>query len=213
MGRNGARKIRHPSLAVTMGLTTPLSRLRYRFERVIVCLVMAACITWVSILPFLVPALIKGRLLSLGTRLDENGVCLQTTRYTCGPAAAVTALAKLGLPAEEGELAVLSRSSPLLGTLPACLSSALEQRYSDQGLRCTLRHFSSIDQLRDAPVTLAVVKDAFLLDHCLAVLDVSDEEVTVADPVLGRRSMSREQFERIWRFSGIVLTIAPPPSI
>jgi len=136
---------------------------------------------------------------------DNNGVCRQTTNYTCGPAAAVTALGKLGLRADEGELAVLSYSSPVIGTLPACLTSALQDRYSADGLRCQYRRFESIDQLRNAGVTLAVVRDAFLLDHCIAVLDVSDDAVIVADPVTGRRLIPYEQFEKIWRFCGIVL--------
>jgi predicted double-glycine peptidase len=44
-----------------------------------------------------------------------------------------------------------------------------------------------------------------MMDHCLAVLEVSDNAVTVADPVTGTRMMPYEQFEKIWRFSGIVL--------
>jgi hypothetical protein len=193
------------SLAVSMGLTVPLSRLPYKFEKLIVCLLMAGFVTWFSVLPFLMPALIKGRLSSIQTRFDKNGVCRQTTDYTCGPAAAVTALEKLGIRADEGELAVLSYSSPVIGTLPTCLTSALRNRYAADGLSCRYRHFDSIDQLRNAGVTLAVVRDAFLLDHCIAVLDVSDNAVTVADPVTGARLVPYKQFEKIWRFCGIVL--------
>ena len=193
------------SLAVSMGLTVPLSRLPYKFEKLIVCLLMAGFVSWFSVLPFLVPALIKERLSNLQTKFDKNGNCRQTTDYTCGPAAAVTALGKLGLRAEEGELAVLSYSSPMTGTLPACLSSALQDRYSAQGLSCRYRSFDSIAQLKNAGITLALVREAFMMDHCLAVLEVSDEAVTVADPVTGTRLMPYEQFEKIWRFSGIVL--------
>jgi hypothetical protein len=193
------------SLAVSMGLTVPLSRLPYKFEKLIVCLLMAGFVTWFSVLPFLMPALIKERLSNLQTRFDKNGICRQTTDYTCGPAAAVTALEKLGIRADEGELAVLSYSSPVIGTLPTCLTSALRNRYAADGLSCRYRHFDSIDQLRNAGLTLAVVRDAFLLDHCIAVLDVSDNAVTVADPVTGARLMPYKQFEKIWRFCGIVL--------
>jgi hypothetical protein len=193
------------SLAVSMGLTVPLSRLPHKLEKLIVCLLMAGFVTWFSVLPFLVPALIKERLSNLQTRFDKNGICRQTTDFTCGPAAAVTALEKLGLKADEGELAVLSYSSPVIGTLPTCLTSALQNRYSADGLSCQYRRFDSIDQLRNAGVTLAVVRDAFLLDHCIAVLDVSDNAVTVADPVTGARLMPYKQFEKIWRFCGIVL--------
>jgi hypothetical protein len=169
------------SLAVTMGLTVPLSRLPRKFEKVLVCILMVGVVFWYSVLPFLVPALIKDNLSNIKTRLGYNGVCFQSTDYTCGPAAAVTALGKLGFSAEEGEIAVLS------------------------GLRCKYRHFDSIEQLKNAGLTLAMVSDSFLLDHCLAVLEVSDNTVTVADPVAGMMSIPYEQFRKIWRFSGIVL--------
>ncbi len=188
-----------------MGLTVPLSRLPRKCERILVCILMAVVVTWVSVLPFLVPALIKNHLSNIKTRLNSSGICFQTTDYTCGPAAAVTALGRLGLSAHEGEIAVLSHTSPIAGTLPTCLSSALQRRYGPVGLKCRYRRFDSIEQLRNAGLTLAMVRDAFLLDHCLAVLEVSDHTITVADPVAGTKLMSHEQFEKIWRFSGIVL--------
>ena len=201
------------ALAVTMGLTTPLSRLPRRCEKVITCILMAVVVAWFSVSPFLVPALIKNHLANLKTRFDSNGFCFQTTDYTCAPAAAVTALRKLGLPAQEGEIAILSHTSPVAGTLPGCLSSALQNRYGDDGLKCQYRHFDSLDRLKNAGITLAVVRDAFLSDHCVVVLEVSDRTVSVADPVFGKVSMSHEQFEKIWRFSGIVLERNPPQSI
>jgi hypothetical protein len=192
-------------LAATVGITTPLSRLPRKSEKIIVCVLMVVVVLWFSVCPFLVPALIKGHLLSLRTRIDSTGVCYQTTNYTCGPAAAVTALRQLGLTAEEGEIAVLSRTSPVAGTLPWCLYTALRDRYGAEGLKCQYRQFDSIGQLKEVAVTLAVVKDVFLSDHCVAVLDVSDAMVTVADPVGGRKLLSHEQFEKMWRFSGIAL--------
>jgi len=201
------------ALAVTMGLTTPLSRLPRKCERLIIGVLMVVVVGWFSVLPFLVPALIKDKLSNLKTIVNTNGICYQTTDYTCGPAAAVTALGKLGLAASEGEIAILSHSSPVAGTLPHNLYTALKNRYGADGLKCQYRHFDSIAQLRNAGITLAVVRDAFLSDHCVAVLEVSDRMVTIADPVLGRTLMSHEQFEKIWRFSGIVLKRDPTQSI
>lgn len=201
------------AFAVSMGLSVPLSRLPYRFEKLIVCLLLAAFVAWFSVRPLLGPVLVKGRLSNLTTKFDPFGVCRQTTDYTCGPAAAVTALGRLGLTADEGELAVLSYSSPFTGTLPTCLYSALKNRYSSDGLRCLYRRFDSVDQLRNAGVTLAVVREAFLTDHCLTVLNVSDDAVTVADPATGTRLIPHSQFEKIWRFSGIVLERHPVRNI
>jgi len=193
------------SLAATIGIVSLLSRLPRRCEKVITCILLGVVVVWFSVLPFLVPALIRGHLANLQTRVDSNGICYQSTDYTCGPAAAVTALRRLGLAAHEGQIAILSHTSPVAGTLPWCLYTALQERYGTEGLRCQYRYFDSIAQLKDAGITLAVVRDTFLSDHCVAVLEVSDRMVTIADPVVGIRLLSHKQFEKIWRFSGIVL--------
>jgi predicted double-glycine peptidase len=89
----------------------------------------------------------------------------------------------------------------------------LQDRYSAEGLSCRYRRFDSVAQLKNAGITLALVREAFMMDHCLAVLEVSDDAVTVADPVTGTRLMPYEQFEKIWRFCGIVLQRNPLQSI
>lgn len=193
------------SIAISMGLTVPLSRLPRKFEKVLVCVLMFVFVTWFSVMPFLFPLLIRDKLLSKETRFDKDGICRQTTEYTCGPAAAVTALETLGLSAKEGELAVLSHSSPVVGTLPALLCSALENRYGPEGLKCQYRRFNTIEQLKKNVVTLVVVKEGFMLDHCVVVLKVLDDAVTVADPVTGKELIPIKQFEKIWRYSGISL--------
>ncbi len=191
--------------AVTIGLVAPIDRLPYRLEQILVCVLMSVVIGWFTVMPFLAPALLQPSLASLKTRINSQGICFQSTDYTCGPAAAVTALNQFGINADEGRLAILSHSSPVIGTLPQCLADALTQRYADKGLDCSFQLFDSIDQLRDADVTLVVVKDHFLADHCIAVLDVGDDNVVVADPVLGRCVISREKFAHKWRFSGIAI--------
>jgi hypothetical protein len=195
--------------AVTMGSMTLLGRLKRRVEKIVLLGITAGVVIWGAVLPFLMPVLIKTNLTNLQTKMDADNICVQSTYYTCGPAAAVTALRQLGLTAYEGEIAVLSHTSPVVGTLPWCLYKALQDRYGAQGLHCQFRRFDSIGQLRDADATLAVVKDTFLLDHCVAVLEVSDKMVTIADPVLGRQIMSYKDFENIWRFYGIVLKLNP----
>ncbi len=201
------------SFAITFGLTTPLSRLPYKIERCAICVLMVLFATGFSVLPFLVPALISKNLAGIETRVDADGICYQTKSYTCGPAAAVTALRKLGFPAQEGEIAVLARTNPLTGTLLWTLSSALKQRYTDQGLQCRLRTFDSIAQLKDAGITLVSIKEAAFLDHCVAVLGVSDTVVTIADPVSGIEVLSHGQFERKWRSCGIVVSRNTPGSL
>ena len=193
------------SVAVCMGLTTPLSRLPRKIEKFLVYVVMFAVVTWFSVMPFLFPVIIRDSLLNKPTFYDSKGICRQTTDYTCGPAAAVTALGHYGLSAKEGELAVLSHSSPVVGTLPTSLCSAIENRYKQDGLRCRYEKFDTIDQLKETGVTLVVIKEGFLLDHCIVVLDVFDDAVAVADPVTGMELIPIEKFKKIWRHSGIIM--------
>jgi hypothetical protein len=191
--------------AVTMGSMTLLGRLKRPLLKTVVVTAMIGAVIWGAMLPLFMPVLMKENLAKLQTKMDADNVCVQSTAYTCGPAAAVTALRRLGLTAHEGEMAILSHSSPISGTLPWCLYKAIKNRYASEGLDCHLRHFDSVSQLREAEVTLAVVKDAFLLDHCVAVIEVDDDTVTIADPVLGQMKMSHKDFESVWRFYGIAL--------
>src|SRR5580692_146333 len=82
-----------------MILTTPLLKLPGKRDRVAVSLLMICVVCVTSIWPFLAPAFNRTYLASLTTRMDRDGVCLQNTGYTCGPASAVTALRRLGFPA------------------------------------------------------------------------------------------------------------------
>jgi len=191
--------------SVAMLLATPLSRLRYERQRAMVRILAMVCVFYFSVLPFLGEALIGPYLRSLQTKLDINGVCLQSCGFTCGPAAAVTALRALGFQAEEGEIAALAHTAPTAGTAPDLLCDGLRERYAWQGLQCQYRYFDSIDELKDAGVTIAVVKYRFLVDHYVTVLDVTEEAVMVGDPLVGKKVLSHEEFGRIWRFAGIVL--------
>lgn len=195
------------ALAVTIGLTTPLERLPSRMERVLVCVMMSLVLTWFCVMPFFAPAMVRGRLEAIKSNISSQGICFQSTDYTCGPAAATTALRKLGFDADEGRIAILAHSSPILGTLPRCLAGAINKEYADQGLNCRFRRFDSIDQLKQADITLAVVRDHFLSDHCIAVLEVRDNTVVLADPVCGLGILTYEQFAKVWRFSGIALSL------
>ncbi len=69
--------------------------------------------------------------------------------------------------------------------------------------------FDSVDELKLIGPTLAVLKEAFLWDHCVAVIDVSDKTVTIADPALGEQILTHEQFTKTWRGCGIVMSMRP----
>jgi predicted double-glycine peptidase len=209
----GRKKFVVIGFITTMVLTTPLSRLPRKRDRILVSLLMALMVFALSVWPFLLPVFDRNQLAHLQTRLGADGVCLQNTDYTCGPAAAVTALRQLGLPAEESQIAILSLTSSAYGTPPDLLAEALQRNYGPDGLRAEYRPFKDIADLKRAGLTLAVIKYAILVDHYVVVFEVTDADVIVGDPLNGRYKMSHAEFRKIWRYQGVVLRRKQPDKI
>jgi hypothetical protein len=201
----GRTKFAVIGLITAMVLTTPLSRLPRRRERIYVQLLMVTIVCTKSLWPFLAPAFNREQLHQLKTVIDADGVCMQGTPFNCGPAAAVTALRKLGFPAEEGELAILAHTTSAAGTPADDLAIALQRRYGSDGLVAEYRQFASVAELKAAGLTVAVIKFGFLIDHFVAVLEVTDKLVIVGDPATGRRQFTHPEFEEIWRHLGVTL--------
>ncbi|MGC3957543.1 MAG: cysteine peptidase family C39 domain-containing protein [Verrucomicrobiota bacterium] len=132
-------------------------------------------------------------------------MCRQQTAYTCGPAAAVTGLKKLGVESSEGDLAIAMGTCPALGTQSDVMAAVLAERFGKQGVSCDYRTFGSIAELPRNVPTLAVIRYNVLIDHFIVVLGVTDDQVTVGDPLNGTTICTHAEFARIWKFSGIVL--------
>jgi len=197
------------NFAAVMLLATPMSKLPQKRNRIVVCAFICV-LTAVSIVPFLAPAFNRGYLAALKTRIDSDGICRQSNDYTCAPAAAVTALRKLGFAAEEGEIAILAHTSSLTGTEPDVLATELQKRYRTQGLHAEYRVFKDINELKRAGLTVVVVKFNVLMDHCVAVLGFEGEKIAIGDPLSGLTTLSAEDFASKWQYVGIVLERIPP---
>ena len=191
------------NFVATMLLSAPSARLPQQRTRVVVCLLMAV-LTAVSAVPFLAPAFNRSYLLSLKTRVDGDGICRQSNEYTCGPAAAVTALRKLGLPAEEGEVAVWAHATALTGTEPDVLAKVIQDRYRTNGLTVEYRAFRNLGELKRALPAVAVMEFNTLQDHCVTVLGVQTNGVLVGDPLTGLAVVPAEEFTNKWLYVAIV---------
>lgn len=192
-----------PATAILFSAVAPrLSRQAYR-RAVSVFAVVA--IAYFSLLPFVMPELLRGYLGGLDTQVDSDGLCLQNTAFTCGPAACVTALKRLGIDASEGELAVLSYANPVSGSEPDLVCAAVNRRYGSQGISCRHVVLASPDEVPENAQFVAIVRKSLLVDHYVAVLDVNTQSVVTADPLSGKITRTRAEFDRIWRRSGIVL--------
>jgi len=186
-----------------------LPRLETSRARWLVVTFLSIVVLWFAILPFVEPALNRSFLLSLRTDIDRSGVCRQSTSYNCGPAAAVTLLRRMGVTAQEGELAVLAHTSQSAGTPFDLLCDAVCARYGAEGVTAQFRRFSTVDELGRAGPTIAVIKYLFLVDHYVAVLEVQSQNVVIGDPLKGKRVIKRSEFEEVWRRTGIVISRTP----
>jgi predicted double-glycine peptidase len=201
----GRRKFALVGVIATILLTTPLSRLPRRRLRVMVAVLLGIYVLIESVMPFAAPIFNQNEFAAMTTTMDDNGVCRQSAGYTCGPASAVTALRLLGFPAEEGNIAILSRTSVFAGTPPDVLAEALQNEYAKSGLVAECRAFHDIAELKAAGLTLAVISYGPMTDHYVAVLEVTATNVIVGDPLTGRQFLSRQDFENEWRHIGVAL--------
>ena len=191
--------------AVGLGLSTPLAQLIRPAERLLTCVIMALYISALTVLPFVGPAAVQDQLAGLTTQVDADGVCRQTQPFTCGAASAVTGLRQLGFSADEGQLALAARTSPIIGASAWTLYLTIEEQYKPQGLICSFGMFDSLDGVPKDAILLAVMRSTALNDHCVAVLEFSDKDVLVADPAEGLIRIPTAQFINDWRHCGIIL--------
>jgi hypothetical protein len=194
------------AVALPMMLACVAPRLRHKADRRAVMLIIPVAVLKFAVWPLASSSLALPELAGLPTRLDADGVCLQSTDYTCGPAAAVTALRRLGFSADEGELAISCRTSGANGTEPDVLCEVLRERYGAAGLRCELQSFDSAQQLRGATPCLVVVKFNNWFDHYVTVLEAGDTSAVIADPLAGKTLTTLDELSRQWRRVGLVLS-------
>lgn len=154
-----------------------------------------------AILPFLLPVITYAELAGIDSKFDSHGVCLQSTNYNCGPAAAVTALGQLGIDAEESVLAVHARTTKISGTQEDLLDAAIFDLY---GVRCRVEHLENYEKLGTHIPSIALVKLTMFVDHYIAILEVHDDHLIVGDPLSGRERLGKKEFMERWRKTCIV---------
>lgn len=192
--------------AVALGLSSSLGHLSRSWQR---CGVLAAMLFFLYVfigLPFVLPALMQNQTRTLPLLLDERGLCMQSRPYTCGPAAAVSALGRLGISVHEGTLAVESRTAPLIGTGMWDLYRALEEICEKENVSCRYERLADPDRLPPDAVCLVSLRQSVFMSHCVVVLSVDDEVVTCADPAVGLLHTARPSFEAQWSRTAIILT-------
>jgi predicted double-glycine peptidase len=138
-------------------------------------------------------------------RVDDRGICHQTSGYSCSAASAVMLLHQAGVPATEQEMAELCVTRPggtiVSGTSDSGAMRGLRLKMAGRGR--PVISTPAYDQLT-APAMVAIAISN-QISHSIVVVKVEADQVKVIDPLYGRGTISRRQFERDWK--GIAITL------
>ncbi len=183
-----------------------IARLEQRRQRVAIVILVFVFVFYFSLLPFLSPIFAYHQLSNLDTFVDASGVCRQSNGYNCGPAAAVTVLRKFGIPAEEGTLALRAHTTRFSGTPADLICAAMRDEYN---VSCEIIYCKNIMTLKGREPFIAAVRFSFLVDHYVAVLNISNTAITVGDPLVGQLTYTIPEFVEKWRAYAIVIDQQP----
>ena len=190
--------------AIVLLFSTIISALRVERTRILAASLSAVLVTYHSVLPLAIPLALRPAFARMTTRVNSEGVCLQTQSYTCGPAAAVTSLRGLGILADEADLTIESRCQPPLGVDAQALAGAINRLYGSEGVTAECHLVPSIDEL---PVhAIASLLKPNGKGHAVSVLDVTRDTVVVGDPAGGIWRMPRPTFFKWWTGVAVIVT-------
>jgi ABC-type bacteriocin/lantibiotic exporter with double-glycine peptidase domain len=154
------------------------------------------------LVPYLKPLVRPPRWSTFRDRWSD-GVCLQSTSASCGPASAATLLKMFGRSATEEELA-RECYTYAAGTENWFLARAMRRREMDV-------RFVQIDGLPEKipwPSIAGVrLRGPSGPGHFIAILGVEGESVVVGDPLVGRLTIRREEWLRRYHGAGFFMTV------
>jgi predicted double-glycine peptidase len=129
----------------------------------------------------------------------QDGVCIQSTPSTCGPASLATLLGTFGIRRSERAVARGAYS---------CVSGTelwyLLRYTRQQGVQVTCRSATDISQVH-APALIGTTIGGG--GHFIALLDAGGGRVTIGDPLSGRSTMTEARFRLGYTFSGCAVEL------
>jgi len=131
----------------------------------------------------------------------KDGVCIQTSGYTCGASSMVTILKNMNIDATEGEMAKFSGTIPFKGVSNFQTAAGMNRKFRKEALpyNMVLKTYSDKELIKIQTPFLVTIKHAFFCDHMVCVLKIQNDEVILGDPLTGKRSISTEAFLDLWK--------------
>ncbi|MBI3271770.1 MAG: hypothetical protein HYZ53_22455 [Planctomycetes bacterium] len=139
----------------------------------------------------------------LKTAWDKRGVCVQSSEFSCGAAAAVMVARRHGVEASEAEMAALGWTNEHKGTRMLGIAHALAAKLP--GRRVRFRRLT-LDELAAGPLPAIVeLRLKLFQTHKVVVTRIADGYVESDDPASGKDRQSVEWFVTKWQ--GYAITV------
>ncbi len=139
-----------------------------------------------------------------------DGVCRQSTGYTCVAASLVTLLSAKGIASSEGEMARLSYTEVGNGTTDTRAILALRRKLRGAYVDVRFEQMS-FERLREIELpALVPLKWGYFVSHMVPVLEIDADGVLIGDPLTGARRMRIDEFRGQWLGRGIHLADKHP---
>ncbi|MGH7144693.1 MAG: cysteine peptidase family C39 domain-containing protein [Planctomycetota bacterium] len=135
-----------------------------------------------------------------GQPRGPSGVCMQTSGYSCGAAAAATLLAQIDVQASEAEMAELCGTNAMMGTDTFSEMCGLREKL--RGTRYTLKLIThaTLEDIRGLRYpALATMHLTTFIDHWIVVTGADEQGVRTLDPLRGADQRSIADFMGSWR--------------
>lgn len=175
-----------------------LRNLRLQLMRGLLALIAASFAVW-TVLAMGSPILLRSQLAHLNSDAAGPGPVMQTAGWSCSAAAGATLLGRYGVPASERRVAELAHTEPLTGTDDLNLWRALEILALPHGLQPRLRHHLSAREAATLHTPcLFGYQLYFGLLHTAVLVGIHGDRFEVEDPLTGRDTWSRSDFEKRW---------------
>jgi len=167
-------------------------------------LALAALFMFVLVLVLCFESIFLTRYTLAGAR-DDDGVAIQTYKYTCAAAAMVTLLDRHGIESSEGEMATLAVTRVGRGASDLGILRALTLKTRGTGLKVAIVRADYPELLHLAKPLLVSMRHDALYDHALVVLKAEERSLVVADPSAGRTARMRSDFELGYRGHAFII--------
>ncbi len=133
----------------------------------------------------------------------SNGVCLQSSESSCGPASVATLLRASGQSVTEKQIAQESFTTKR-GTENWYLLRTIQRHGADAHFFVTL---AGMENIQYPAIAGVILKGCGGAGHFIAILGEDNGKLIIGDPLVGRREIPRKMLSEIYAFTGFYIVI------